>query len=460
MEHNSEIVEAFSQIAREKNIAKDELNLIIEEIFKMMIKKKYGTSDNFDVIVNLDKATIEIYQTRSIVEEVEDAVTQVSVEQARKSEPEMGVGDDFVDIINPASFGRRLIISARQALNQKIREIEHKMILEEFGSRVGEIVVGEIRQINRNEIIVSFERTELLMPKHEQIANERHKRGETIRAIIKEVVDDPRGPRIVVSRSDPQFLVRLFENEVPEIYDGIIEIKAIARDPGERTKIAVFSNDKRIDAVGACVGMKGVRIQAIVKELNNEKIDIISWSSDPEILISRALSPAKPLRVEVDTQERKALAVINDDEMSVAVGRYGQNISLASRLTGYEIQTIKYSELSGEKTEETIEEAMAAVTESEAREEPANEIVGAEGSRPMVVDPDAEVQDEDFEWTEQTLIADVKGVSKGSAEKLSAAGYHRLGDIMNLDEIKSVKGVTEKSLQTLLDILERMHVKG
>ncbi len=458
MEHNSEIVEAFSQIAREKNIAKDELNLIIEDIFKMMVKKKYGTSDNFDVIVNLDKATIEIYQTKQVVEDVEDPVTQISVEQAKKSEPDMNAGDDFVEVISPASFGRRLIISARQALNQKIREIEHKMILEEFGNRVGEIVVGEIRQINRNEIIVSFERTELIMPKHEQIANERHKRGETIRAIIKEVVDDTRGPRVIVSRSDPQFLVRLFENEVPEIYDGIIEIKAIARDPGERTKIAVFSNDKRIDAVGACVGMKGVRIQAIVKELNNEKIDIISWNSDAEILISRALSPAKPLRVEVDTQERKALAVINDDEMSVAVGRYGQNISLASRLTGYEIQTIKYSDLSGEKPAETLEEAVAAEIngEAEAVEQPADNV--GMGSAVESQD-DEEAAELELEWNEQTLIADIKGVSKGSAEKLAAAGFHRLGDIMNPEEVKSVKGITDKSLNTILEILERMQVK-
>lgn len=458
MEHNSEIVEAFSQIAREKNIAKDELNLIIEDIFKMMVKKKYGTSNNFDVIVNLDKATIEIYQTKQVVEDVEDPVTQISVEQAKKSEPDMNAGDDFVEVVSPASFGRRLIISARQALNQKIREIEHKMILEEFGNRVGEIVVGEIRQINRNEIIVSFERTELIMPKHEQIANERHKRGETIRAIIKEVVDDMRGPRVIVSRSDPQFLVRLFENEVPEIYDGIIEIKAIARDPGERTKIAVFSNDKRIDAVGACVGMKGVRIQAIVKELNNEKIDIISWNSDAEILISRALSPAKPLRVEVDTQERKALAVINDDEMSVAVGRYGQNISLASRLTGYEIQTIKYSDLSGEKPAETLEEAVAAEIkdESEAIEKADESVDISTRAESRGEEDNLEIE---MQWNEQTLIADIEGVSKGSAETLAEAGFHRLGDIMNPEEVKGVKGITDESLNTILEILERMQVK-
>jgi N utilization substance protein A len=428
VDHSSEIVEAFTQIAKEKNIEKDELNLIIEEIFKMMIRKKFGEKENFDVIVNLDKAAIEIYQTKKVVKEVEDPITQISIESAKKVEPDLEIGDDFVDIVDPASFGRRLIISARQTLNQKIRDIERKLLFDEFSGRVGEIIVGEIRQINRNEIFISFERAELVMPKVQQIANERYKRGETIRALIKEVIDDPRGPRIVVSRAEPLFLMRLFENEVPEIYDGIIEIKAIARDPGERTKIAVYSNDKRIDAVGACVGMKGVRIQAIVKELNNEKIDIISWSSDPEILISRALSPAKPLRIEVDQNEKKALAVINDDEMSIAVGRFGQNINLASRLTGYQIETIKYSELSvaseTEETEEKIKEE-AEVTESEtAKEEP---VVTAE-----------------------TLIDDIKGVSKAAAEKFAEMGFVKLGDIHDIEELKKVEGVTEKSLNKLI----------
>ncbi len=440
VDHSSEIVEAFTQIAKEKNIEKDELNLIIEEIFKMMIRKKFGEKENFDVIVNLDKAAIEIYQTKKVVEEVEDPVTQISVESAKNVEPDMEVGDDFVDVVDPASFGRRLIISARQTLNQKIRDIERKLLFDEFSNRVGEIIVGEIRQINRNEIFISFERAELVMPKAQQIANERYKRGETVRALIKEVVDDPRGPRIVVSRAEPMFLMRLFENEVPEIYDGIIEIKAIARDPGERTKIAVYSNDKRIDAVGACVGMKGVRIQAIVKELNNEKIDIISWSSDPEILISRALSPAKPLRIEVDQNEKKALAVINDDEMSIAVGRFGQNINLASRLTGYQIETIKYSELSG--TEEKDEEIEEEVTE---------EVSGETAEKAK--------EAEETAVTSDTLIDDIKGVSKAAAQKFAEMGFVKLGDIHDIEELKKAEGVTEKSLNKLISTYEQLQVK-
>ncbi len=467
--HQGEIADAFAQIAKEKNIEKDQLNLIIEEIFKMMIKKKYGTSDNFDVIVNLEKAAIEIYQTKSVVEEVEDPITQIDLDDAKKVEPSMEVGDDFVDVVDPATFGRRLIINARQTLNQRLRDIERKVIYDEFSQRVGEVVLGEIRQINRHELIISFERTELIMPRIEQIPNERYKRGDSVRAIIKEVVDDPRGPRIIVSRAEPLFLIRLFENEVPEIYDGIIEIKAIARDPGERTKIAVYSNDKRIDAVGACVGMKGIRIQAIVKELNNEKIDIVSWSSDSEILISRALSPAKPLRVEIDTTERRALAVINDEEMSVAVGRHGQNINLASRLTGYDIQTIKYSELTGvkEESELTDESVPTDQTEDAIADAPGDTtetgVDTAGNEEAAALEPDAAIIPEDSDQeeptTSQTVIAEIKGVSKAAAELFAAAGYTVLGDIPNEEALRAVDGVTERSLNKLIQTYNQLHVQ-
>ncbi len=437
--HGSEIIDAFSQIAREKNIDKDELNLIIEDIFKMMVKKKYGTTDNFDVVVNLDKAAIEIYQHKEVVEDVDNPITQIDLDTVHRTEPDMEIGDEYIEIIDPGSFGRRLVNSARQALSQRLRDMEKKQVLKEFNGRVGEIIVGEIRQVQRKELIVSFERTELLMPKDEQIANERYKRGETIKALVKAVIDDQRGPKIIVSRSDPQFLLKLFENEVPEIYDGIIEIKMIARDPGERTKIAVYSNDKRIDAVGACVGMKGIRIQAIVKELNNEKIDIVNWSHDPEVMISRALSPAKPIKVEVDTGERHAVAIINDDEMSIAVGRHGQNINLASRLTGYSIQTVKYSELSSQADQEFS----AAFSTPSPYEEDEETVPGQEESDSPEVQPD-------------TLIADIKGISKMATDILNAAGYIRLGDVTNIAEIENLQGITVRSKNKLISMVNRI----
>lgn len=438
---NTDIIEAFTQIAREKNIDKDELNLIIEDIFRTMIKKKFGTTDNFDIIVNLDKAAIEIFQKKTVVEEVEDPVTQIDLETAQRQEPDLQFGDEYVEIINPASFGRRLVIGARLTLSQKLREIERKALYDEFINRKGEIIVGEVRQIHRKELFVSFERAELIMPKEEQIANERYKRGQTIKALIKDVIDDAKGLRIIVSRADPQFLIRLFENEVPEIYDGIIEIKAIAREPGERTKLAVYSNDKRIDAVGACVGMKGIRIQSIVKELNNEKIDIISWSSDPEILISRALSPAKPLRIEINSTKRTALAVINDDEMSIAVGRHGQNIILASELTGYEIQTIKYSDMG-----KAIEEGIM----------PSYYGAGMDYIPDAQTADHAEDESDDDEITPDTLIAEIKGISESASEILAEAGYERLGDITDVEEIKNIEGISARSMNKLIATLNKI----
>ncbi len=354
---NQEIIEAFKDIAKEKNIDREYLVEIIENVFYLMIKKKFGTTDNFDVIANMEKGEIEIYRSKQIVEKVEDSNTEISIEDAQKVEPDLELGEMFVEIINPESFGRRTIIAAKQNLTQKIREAEKEIIFEEFKNRVGEIIIGDVNQINRDEIFVLVEKTEILLPKKEQIYNERYRRGDSVRAIIKEVVRTSRGPEVVVSRADPKFLVKQFEIEVPEIYDGIIELKAVAREAGDRAKVAVISNDKRIDPVGACVGMKGIRIQSIVKELNNEKIDIINWSVDPEVFISQALSPSKPVSIDVNVEEKTAAAVIPDDQISLAIGKGGQNIRLASILTGYKIETIKQSDLT-KKEEEKIDVTM------------------------------------------------------------------------------------------------------
>lgn len=352
-----EIVEAFKEIVRDKNIDRDLLGEIMENIFLMMIKKKYGEVDNFDVIVNIDKGDIEIYQERVIVENVVDPATEISIEETKKLEPDLEIGDEYVEIVDPSSFGRRLIISAKQNLSQKIKDAEKEVIFEEFKNRVGEIIIGDITQINKDEIIISLDKTEVVLPKSEQVGNERYRRGDSIRAIIKDVVRTSRGPEIIASRRDPQFLIHLFEIEVPEIYDGIIEIKRVEREAGDRTKIAVESNDKRIDPVGACVGMKGVRIQAVVKELNNEKIDIISYSSDAQLYISRALSPCKPKHVEVDEQTKSAKVTVEDDQVALAYGRGGQSLRLASALTGYAIEIIRESELE-DKMEDVIDLSM------------------------------------------------------------------------------------------------------
>ena len=341
---NTEIIEAITQIAREKRIDKDNLRDMLESIFTQMVLKKYGTADNFDIIVNIDKGDIEIYQEKTVVDIVEDPVVEIDLEAAKRTDPDAEIGEDFVEVINPESFGRRLIITAKQSLNQKIRDFEREHILKEYENRIGEIIIGDIRQVSKRGLFINVDKTEVFLPKVEQIQNERLRRGDTLRAIVKEVRSDAKGSEIIVSRADKKFMIRLFELEVPEIYDGIVEIKNVARDPGERSKIAVESIDRRVDAVGACVGMKGVRIQAIVRELNNEKIDIVNYSFEPTIFINRALTPVKPVKIIVNEDDKLAVAIVSDEDIALTIGKNGQNLRLASELTGYQIEPVKESE--------------------------------------------------------------------------------------------------------------------
>ena len=353
---NSAIVESFAQMVREKNVDKDVLAGIIEEIFGVMVKKKYGQETNFDVIANMDKGDIEIFLERTIVDEVEDPETEISLAEVEKkgNEEELEVGDDYVEKLELSSFGRRLINLARQNLNQRIREIEKELIYNEYSEMVGEIIVGDIYQVRRNDILVNHNRNELLLPRSEQIPRELYRKSDTIRAVIKEVRQTPNGPVIIISRSDNLFLRKLFEIEIPEIYDGIIEIKRITREPSERAKVAVESLDPRIDAVGACVGMKGVRIHAIVRELSNENIDVINYSDDPIVLIQRALAPAKLKQIDLDETEKRCSVLADSDQVSLIVGRNGVNIRLAIKLTGYEIDVIR-EEKPFEEYEDDIE---------------------------------------------------------------------------------------------------------
>jgi N utilization substance protein A len=339
---NSEIVDSFAQMVREKGIDKDVLAGIVEDVFSMMVRKKYGQDAKFDVVVNMTKGDIEIFLERAVVEVVEDPVTQVDLQTAReKSGENLEIGEDYVEVVSLESFGRRLVVSAKQNLNQRIKEIERELIYNEYSNTINDIVVGEIYQIRRNEILINHNRNELLLPKSEQIQKERYRKGDSIRALIKEVRKNSGNPVVIVSRADPMFLAKLFELEIPEMYDGIIEIKRLAREPGERAKVAVESHDDRIDAVGACVGMKGVRIHTIVRELNNENIDVINFSEQPEVFIQRALAPAKLKSVQLNKEAKTADILVAQDQVSLAIGRNGENIRLASRLTGYELNVIK-----------------------------------------------------------------------------------------------------------------------
>ncbi|MDT3740838.1 MAG: transcription termination factor NusA [Candidatus Kapabacteria bacterium] len=390
------IVEAFTEMAKHKSIDRDLLQGILEETLSMIIRKKYGQEANFEIIVNMEKGDIEIYLMREIVELVEDDVLQISLEEARKySEEPVELGDDFIEEITldniADSFGRRLVTLASQNLNQRIRDVEKDNVYREYAAKVGEIIVGEIYQIRRHDLLVMHNKIEMRLTREEQIPNEpyKYKKNQTIKAIVKEVKRHGVGgqPEIILSRASNEFLAKLFEIEIPEIYDGIIQIKSIARDPGERSKVAVVSYDDRVDPVGACVGMKGIRIHSIVRELNNENIDLIEFSDEPAVYISRSLSPAKVIEISVDMDTRTANVIVSDDQVALAVGKSGQNVRLASMLTGFNIILSKAGDEDIELAEfkaEFGDELFAAVTASGI--ETAREFLEAEPEEMLVIE--------------------------------------------------------------------------
>lgn len=354
----SDIVESFSMMVKDKKMDRDVLESIIKDVFGMMIKKKYGLNANYDVIVNMDKGDIEMYLTKAVVAEVEDPETQITVEDANeRSGEELEVGDDYSEVLDFMNFGRRHIVNLKQNLNQKIREVEKEIVYNDYKDLGNEIVVGEIYQLKPTYILLIHNSHEIIFPKAEQIPKERYKKGESIRVYIKEVQKRQSGPPlIVVSRACDDFLKKLFELEIPEIYDGIIEIKGIAREPGERAKVAVQSYDDRIDAVGACVGMKGIRIHSIVRELANENIDVINYTDDIALYIARALAPAKLKDIYLDKANKVAKIIADEDQISLIIGKNGQNIKLASKLTGYEIDVERKGTLKEDTENEEEEE--------------------------------------------------------------------------------------------------------
>ena len=356
---NIQIMEAVSQIAREKKISKDDLRDILEEIFAGMLKKKYEEIDNFDIIVNIDKGDVEIYQERTVVKEVNDPQYEITLEDALKFDPDAEIDEEIVEVVKLEDFGWRLINYAKQSLLQKIKEYEKEKIFSEYKDRIGEIAWVEVHLIGQDGAYLQTDNgTELFMPKNEMIPTDRIHQKDKVRVLIKGIREPGAptaqnrhrrrrrsfGPEIIVSRSDEKFLRRLFEIEVPEIYDGIVEIKAIARKPGVRAKVAVESMDKRIDAVGACVGMKGVRIQNIVRELSGEKIDVINYSIESEVFLSRSLTPIKTIKIIMNRLEKMAVAIVADKDMGNVIGKGIFNIDLAQQLTGYSIEAIAESE--------------------------------------------------------------------------------------------------------------------
>ena len=354
-EQTPNMIDTFKEFKETKHIDRTTLVSVLEESFRNVIAKIFGSDENFDVIVNPDKGDFEIYRNRIVVAdgEVQDENKEIALKEAQKIEEDYEVGEEVSERVDFKKFGRRAILNLRQTLASKILELEHDNLYNRYKDRVGEIVSGEVYQVWKREVLlVDEDNNELILPKAEQIPSDQYRKGETIRAVILRVDNENNNPKIILSRTSPQFLERLLEAEVPEINDGLISIKRIARMPGERAKIAVESYDDRIDPVGACVGVRGSRVHGIVRELQNENIDVINYTANTKLFIQRALSPATVSSININEEEQKAEVYLKPEEVSLAIGRNGLNIKLASMLTGYTIDVFR--EISEEEEEEDI----------------------------------------------------------------------------------------------------------
>ncbi|GAA4743875.1 transcription termination factor NusA [Flavisolibacter ginsenosidimutans] len=353
------LIEAFQEFKDAENIDRPTLMRVVEDVFKTLIRKKYGSDETFDVIVNAEKGDLEIFRRRNIVDDddVYNTLEEIEVSEARKISPDYEVGEELYEEVNLEDFGRRAILAAKQTLASRISDLKKNVLAKKYGDRIGEIISAEVYQVWKKEILLLDEEgNELILPKSEQIPQDYFKKGENIRAVVKKVDMKNNTPVIILSRTSPDFLAKLLEIEVPEIFDGLIVIKKIVREPGERAKVAVESYDDRIDPVGACVGMKGSRIHGIVRELKNENIDVINWTSNTQLLIQRSLTPAKITSMELNNEEHHANVYLKPDQVSLAIGRRGVNIKLACELTGYNLDVYRDNEGEVEEFDIDLEE--------------------------------------------------------------------------------------------------------
>ncbi len=405
---NYEVIEALGQIIREKNVDRDVVWDTVKTGLITAAKKRFGTGDdNVQVRIDEQLGTIEMAAVWEVVDEVEDPETQINLATALDISSEAEVGGRVEQSIAFEEFGRNAIQAVKQVVVQRVREAERENVFELYKDRVNEIVIGSVQQVDRGNIIVKIERTEALLPWREQIRRERYRQGETIRAFILDVQNSIKGPQVILSRTCEAFLELLFRMEVPEIHEGIVEIKASAREPGDRSKIAVLSHDDRVDAVGACVGMKGTRVQAVVRELNNERIDIVPWSNDPSTFVTQALRPAEVAQVQIlDIEKKDMRVVVEDDQLSLAIGKAGQNARLAVKITGWNIDLIKRSDLEKQLISETF---------------------GGDGT------------DSD----EAESLADVDGISDKLRQKLEDAGFSTVESLQQAttDDLQAISGI-------------------
>ncbi len=412
-----EVLEALGQITREKNVDMDLVLETLEAGLKSAAKKKFGTSDHIKVSIDRNTGEIAISATREVVKEVEDKVLEICREDARLIEPKAKVGQVIEEKLDFHDFGRNAIQAAKQILIQRIREAEREKIFVDYQDRVGEIITGTVQQVDRGNLIINLGRPEGIVPVKEQMRRERYRQGDTLRAYLLDVQKTTKGPQIILSRTHPGFLEKLFEMEVPEIYEKIVEIKAIAREAGDRSKVAVVSNDARVDPVGACVGLRGIRVQNIVRELSNERIDIVPWSSDQGIFVTKAISPAKVFKIELDGREHKMILIVDDDQLSLAIGRAGQNVRLAAKLTGWRIDILSREEY----TRRAEEMAIMRVDISKLKG------VGAKLAQELRKIDVESVQD--LVKLDLDKFLQVPGVGSSTAQKLLKAAKERLAEV-------------------------------
>ena len=355
----SVLIKSFTEFAKQKNVDRPTMIKILQDVFKAMIKKKFGHDENFDIVINADKGDLAIWRFRDIVDDNSEDIwdnDKISLTEAKKIENDFEIGEEVAEEIKIEDFGRRAVILAKQTLIQRVKDLEKEVIISKYDELVGEIITGEIYQIlSREVLLVDGEGNEISLPRHEQIYKDKYRKGDTLRGVVSSVEMFRGNPRITLSRTSPVFLEKLFENEVPEITDGLITIKKVVREPGERAKICVESYDDRIDPVGACVGMNGSRIHSIVRELQNENIDVINYTDNQELYISRALSPAKITSMNIDNEEKTVSVYLKPDQVSLAIGKGGQNIKLASRLLDLEIDVFRELD-EGQEEDVDIEE--------------------------------------------------------------------------------------------------------
>jgi N utilization substance protein A len=428
MSGSAEILAAIRELANSKQLAKSELHELLTDGIQAALAKKHGPTVRAEIEIDEDRGAIRIVLLKTVVEEVTDSAREILLEEARFEDPEFEVGDLMETPVDFAEFGRSAVQAAKQRIIQRVREGERTKIRDEFATKVGELLSGEIQQIERGKLVVmlnKFREAEAVIPYREQNHREHFHQGESIRAVLKRVEETPKGPRLLLSRGDPMFVKALFKLEVPEIQQGIVEIRAAAREVGSRTKIAVFSRDEAIDPVGACVGLKGARVQAVVNELGGERIDIVPWSPDPERFAKLSLAPARVARVFSDALTKTIQAVVDEDQLSLAIGRNGQNVRLASELTGWKIDL--YS------SREWLER----------------------GSDAQIFQPLPEEQDQD-EYDVQ--LSEIKGLPAATVAVLEHAGYRTLNDIIDLDREDFLKlpGIAPEEADRLMAFIDEL----